>query len=168
MGKQKQQTKQTSQQQQQYAGQTTSQYGFFDTPINAQMQAVIDAANAPAGADPAIANRYAAMEQNVIRSKADPLGAYTTPFVRERAQLSQRNSLLAERDKAMREDAFNREQNQFGRLATAASMTAPRFAQTGGTTSGTSSGTSSGNSTTTQGKDMFGNIIDIGLGAASF
>lgn len=110
------------------------------------------------------------MEEDVRRSKMDPMGAYTTPFVRERATLSSLLSLGSQRDKAIREDRFRAENDRFGRQVTAATLTAPRFVQQGSTTSGSSSGTSTGSSTgqTSQGKDLLGNILDIGMGAASF
>lgn len=171
MGKQKQETKSTQQgsQTQQYQGAQTNQYGFIDTPINAQLQSVIDSANGPALADPSIQGRFATAEEDIRRSKMDPLGAYTTPFVRERATLSNLLTLGSQKDKAIREDRFRAENDRFGRQVTAASLTAPRFVQQGSTTSGSSSGTSTGSSTgvSTQGKDLFGNLIDVGLGAAS-
>jgi len=158
---------QQSTQNQQYSGNQTNKFDWMNTPINAEMQSVIDAANAPTGADPAIAQRFAGMEEDVRRSKMDPLGAFTTPFVRERSQLSDILKLGATRDKAMREDAFNQQQGAFSKKLAAAQMTGPRLIQTGSTSSGNSSGTSagSGTSTTSTGNNLFGDIFGMATGA---
>ncbi len=177
----KQVTKTTTQQQQnqQYqgtasqSGANTNTYGFMSAPINAQTQGVIDAANTPAGSDPGLHARYAQAEEDVRRQYQDPMGAYTTPFVRQRAQLEQMQKIRASEDQAKREDYYNQQQQQFGRKLAAAQLTNPTLVNTGGTqtgtssTSGSSSGMQTGTGTGSTGQNAFGQILDLGLGAAA-
>lgn len=125
----------------------------MNTPINAQMQNVIDMANQPleARVDPSIMHRYASMGDKLERSYLDPFGPQTSNDARFKAIKSARLKLGAERDKAMRESYDDRSGEQFGRAMAAASLTAPQLVQTGGTASGTQQ--------TVQPSNIWGNII---------
>lgn len=117
--------------------QYSNNYGYMNTPINAQMQAVIDASTKKDQVDPSIMHRYAEMGEDLKRSYMDPFGAATSPDVREKAQRSGLMKLGAQRDKAMREGYNEIQGLQFGRQMAAASLTAPQLVQTGGNASGT-------------------------------
>lgn len=155
------------------SGSNTNDYGYLDRPIDAQTQGVIDMANEAPGSDPGLHARYARMKDDVQRSTMDPLGAYTTPFVRQRAQLGQMLKISSMEDQAKREDAYNQKQNQFGRKLAAAQLTRADLVNKGGsytstgTQSGTSSGTMSGTSTSETGKPWWSTLIDVGVGAAA-
>ena len=139
MSKKKTETKQN----QQYS----NTYGWMNTPINAQMQNVIDMANQPLQSkiDPSIQHRYAAMGEELERSYLDPFGPATSPDVRAKALRAAKLKLGAEADKAKRESFDDRSGEQFMRSVTAASMTAPQLVSTGGSSSGTSNTVQSGN-----------------------
>lgn len=144
MGKSKNKTTTTQQQTGTTAGTTTQTYDWKAPPINAQTQDVIDMANEPVGSDPSIAHRFAGMEEEVRRRYQDPMGAYTTPFVRQAAQLGSILKIQTERDKAMREDYHGQQGTKFNQKLAAAGLTMPSLVGTGGSTSGSYSGSSSG------------------------
>jgi hypothetical protein len=129
---------QTSNQTQEYK----NSYGWEQSPITPQMQAVLDMSNQATKVDPSIQHRYAAAEEDLNRSYMDPYGAYTTPDVREKALRSQKAKLFTERDKSMREGYADADNQTYARRVGAAAMTAPQMVSTGGS--------SSGNSTTKQ------------------
>lgn len=132
--------------------QTTNQYGWESAPINEQMQGVIDLANKPIQADPSIQHRYAAMEEDVRRSAADPFGAGTSADVRQKSQLSRILGVQKDRDKAMREGYHQAEDSAFSKRTAAAALTMPQLVNTGGT--------STGNQVTTQSGGILGPISD--------
>jgi hypothetical protein len=155
MGKKKTETKQNQS--------FSNSYGFMNTPVTPQMQAVIDASNEKlqSRVDPSIFHRYASMKDDVERSYNDPFGAATSADVREKAKRSQMFKVDLERDKAIRESYDDRSGEQFARQMAAASLTMPQMVQTGGNSNGTQ--------TTTQGGGMAGQIIGgaLGVGAAA-
>ncbi len=138
--------------------QYSNQYGWQQAPINAQTQAVIDAANGPTAVDPSVQHRYASMAEDLERSYSDPFGAGTSPDVREKAQRSGKMKLGAERDKAMRESYYEGQGMKFGQKLAAAGLTQPTLVNTGGS----SSGSSSGQQTTTQQQPLINTIASIG------
>lgn len=136
----------------------TSQYDWLSSPVNSQMQGVLDMANKPVQADPSIQHRYASMEEDVRRSTADPFGAGTSADVRQKSQLSRILGVQKDRDKAMREGYHQAEDTSFGRKTAAAALTMPQLVQTGGT--------STGNQMTTQNPGWM-SYVTQGVGAAA-
>lgn len=118
--------------------QFNSTYGYMNSPITPEMQAVIDSSKEKlqARVDPSIFQRYAQMKDDVVRSYADPFGAATSPDARAKAQRSQMFRIDSARDKALRESYDDRSGEQFARQMAAASLTAPQLVQTGGSSSG--------------------------------
>lgn len=158
MTKSKTSTTSTGSQSSQYS----NQFGWAEAPINAQMQRVIDDANAPAHADPSTMHRFAAAEEQLDRSYNDPFGAATSPDVREKAQRSGHLTLTRERDKAMREGEFEANQVKFGQRLAAAGLTQQQLINTGGT----SSGSQQGHQDTTSRPSTF-SMITQGIGAGA-
>ncbi len=130
--------KKTVQQTQQTQANT---YGYVDTPVTPQIQAVVDM---KASTDPTIPYRYAAQRQQLADSYNNPFGAATSPAVRDAAARVTNQRLAMDEGQATAESQYNADQQNYARALTGAQLTAPKFVQTGGTTNGTSTQTQSG------------------------
>jgi hypothetical protein len=85
------------------------------------------------GPDPSIRYAMATGREDLNNSYANPLGAATSPAVRDAANrvAGQRYGMLE--NQAIQESNFNNNAANFGRQATVAGLTAPQLVQSGGT-----------------------------------
>lgn len=104
-----------------------------DTPATTALQGMVKQ-----GSDPSIPYAFAQRRQDVANSFQNPLGAYTTPAVRDAANRVTGEKLAMDESTAMQASKLAGDEAAFGRQATVAGLTSPRLVQTGGTSSGTS------------------------------
>ena len=150
--------KQTSKttQNQQYNNQ--AQYGWQNTPDTTDISAY--RAYRPE-VDPTIGFRAGSAKRQLAGSFINPLGGYSTPQRDEAIRRSQSRGIDEQAGMESRAGAYDINQQRAGQLGSLAALTAPRLTQTG------SSGTSSGVSNTSQGQNLFGDIMSGAQGAAS-
>lgn len=166
-GTQQQSGTQSGNQQQQF----TNQYGWEQMPDSQDIAALRGYREQ---VDPSIGASYSRRQTNLRSSYQNPLGAYTTPAMRDAALRSQEGELEQEYGQAQRQ-GYNDIQGRTGqRLAGLASLTAPNMVQSGGSSSGTSSGTYSGTGSntgqTSQSEPLLPSLIGgaASVGAAAF
>lgn len=114
--------------------------------------------------DPTIGFRAGAAKQRLNSSFLNPLGGYATPAMKDAILRSENRNI--DQDAAMQSRAgqYDVNQQRGNQLGSLAALMSPRIVSTGQSGSGTS--TMSGTSNTQVGQNLFGNILDIGLGAA--
>lgn len=120
---------------QQTTGTTTNTYGWQANPGSADIDR-LRASIAPVQEDPSIPFAFANERERINNSYKNPLGAFTSPAVRDAANRSAGAGLgMAERvaSEASRQQAQER---NFGQQATVAGYTAPVLTQTGGSSQG--------------------------------
>ncbi len=115
--------------------------------------------------DPTIAFGAAAARNRLNSSFLNPAGGYSTPQRDEAIRRAGNRDINQQESQAFRQGAFDVNQSKMGQLGSLAALMAPRLVQTG--SSGTHSGTTSGTSNTSQGQNLFGNFLDVGMGAAN-
>ena len=131
------------------------QYG----QIQPQSNKYIDAfANFEPQSDPTIPYRAASARNRVNAGMMSPTGGYATPQMLD----ARRNAAFRDIDEqsamASRAGQFDVNQSRMGQLGSLAAMMAPRIVQTGST--------GNSNSNTETGKNAWGNILDLSMGAA--
>lgn len=167
MAKKKQST--TQNQQGSYTGNTTynnqNQYGWQQTPDSADIQAF--RAYRPQ-VDPSISYGAAEQKNRLNSSFVNPLGGNLTAGMRDRLQQAGNRQIDQDASQAFRAGQYDVNQQRAGQLGSLAALTAPRLVQTGssGTGSSIGSSTNSGTSNTTQGNNLFGDILQIGQAGA--
>lgn len=156
---QQQQTQQTSQSSNQ-ATNNTNTYGYAP---GAQSPDIDAARNFQFSHDPRIPYTFSRAFERAKDTYANPLGGATTPQLRDATLRASAEDIGQQEGQAYAEEGRSLQGLEFAKLMDVASMTAPRFVQTGssGTSSGTStgSGTSSGTSNTTQSQNPLNSII---------
>lgn len=115
--------------------------------------------------DPTIGFRAGDAKRRLNSQFANPLGGYATPAMKDAIMRSESRGIDQEAAQQFRAGQYDVNSQRMGQLGSLASMMAPRIVQTG--SSGTSSGTQTGTQNTEAGKNLFGNILDVGMGAAS-
>lgn len=133
-------------------------FDYKTAPVTPQTQAVFDM---KAAKDPTIPYRYANMKKDYENSFNNPLGAYTTPAVREAANRSFGQHLAMDEAQANQKAQFNADNTNYARAVTEAQMTAPQLIQSRGNST----------ATTTESGGLLGNILGgvagIGLNYAT-
>jgi hypothetical protein len=138
---------------QQYSNQAS--YG----QIQPQSNQYIDAyANYKPEVDPTIPYAAAASRNRLNASYLNPMGGYTTPQIREKSLLAGNRGIDEQAAMATRAGQYDVNQQRMGQLGSLAALMAPRIVQTG------ASGT--GSSTTEQGKNVWGNVLDVAQAGA--
>jgi len=133
---------------------STATYG----QIQPQSNPYIDRfANFEPQVDPTIGYRAGAAKRQLSQSFINPLGGYSTPQRDEAIRRSMGRQIDEDAAMQSRAGMFDVNQQKMGQLGSLAALMAPRLVQTG------SSGTSQG----AVGQNLFGNLLDVGLGAAS-
>ena len=117
--------------------------------------------------DPNIGFRAAGARNRLQRSFVNPLGGYYTPQMRDKMIQASNRDIDQQAAVEGRQGAYDVNSQRSGQLGSLAALMAPRIVQTGSSGTGASSGTLSGTSNTETGKNAFGNILDLGLGAAN-
>ena len=146
--------KQTSNTKQQYSNQATY------SQIQPESNKYIDAyANFQPQIDPTIGFRAGSAKRRLDNSFINPLGGYSTPQRDEAIRRSMERGIDEQAGMESRAGAFDVNQSRMGQLGSLAALMAPRLVQSG------SSGTSAGN--TSAGQNLFGNLLDVGMGAAN-
>jgi hypothetical protein len=107
--------------------------------------------------DPTIGYRAGAAKRQLNNSFINPLGGYSTPQRDEAIRRSAERGIDESAAMQMRAGAYDVNQQKMGQLGSLASLMSPRIVQTG----------SSGTQNTEAGKNLFGNLLDAGMGAAS-
>lgn len=113
--------------------QTTTQtntYGWQASPGSADIDAL---RGMKAKADTSIPYLYARLRESADNSFKNPLGAYTSPAVRDAAARANSNGLGMQEAQAQQNSQNQADSVNFGRQAAVAGMTAPQLTQTGGT-----------------------------------
>jgi hypothetical protein len=110
----------------------TNTYGWQtppSTPATQQLQSMVQQ-----GPDPSIRYAMATGRENLENSYQNPLGAATSPAVRDAANrvAGQRYGMLE--NQAIQESNFNNNQANFGRQSVVAGLQQPQLVQTGGQT----------------------------------
>lgn len=131
-------TKTTTNQQQQ--GSSTATYNWMPPPETADVQALRGMVS-PVQVDPSISYGYASAREGLNNSYHNPLGAYTSPAVRDAANRSAGKRLAMDEAQAASASRLASQEARFGQQSYIAQLTDPRLVQTGGTSSGTMSGT---------------------------
>lgn len=129
---------------QQTTGTSVNTYGLGPQADSADIRA-LRSSIAPVQEDPSIPFAFANEREYRGHTYRNPLGAYTTPAVRDAANRTAGEQLnMAERvaSEASRQSAQER---AFGQQAAVAGMTAPPVVQTGGSSTGSVQGTQTTN-----------------------
>lgn len=134
----------TQTQNQAYSG--TNTYGWMTPPDTGDINAMRDFQFT---ADPRVPYTFAKTRSNLAESYNNPMGANTTPAIRDAALRASYEDIGQQEGQALREENYARQGLDYARRADVATMTQPRMVQT--SQSGTSSGTSSGNTVQSQG-----------------
>lgn len=133
---------------------STASYG----QIQPQSNQYIDAyANYTPQLDPTIGYRAGAAKRRLNDSFINPLGGYSTPQRDEAIRRSSERGIDEQAAEQMRAGQYDVNQQRMGQLGSLAALMAPRIVQTGAT----------GNFNGSTGQNLFGNLLDAGLGAAS-
>ena len=112
-----------------------------------------------ASVDTSIPFNFANQREQLTNSYQNPMGAYTSPAVRDALQRSGGQGLAQQEAQAQQNSQNYANDTNYGRAASYAAMTAPKFVQTGGTSTQTQSGGLLG--------ELLGGALGIGGAAAS-
>lgn len=107
----------------------TNTVTYAQTPVTSQQQQL--ASMVQQGSDPTIPFAFAKRREDVNNSFFNPLGAYTTPAVRDASSRVANERMSMEENNAIQASNAQNSQQAFNRQATVADMTRP--VQTGGT-----------------------------------
>lgn len=126
--------------------------------IHPESNQYIDAfANFRPQVDPTIGFRAGESKRRLANSFINPLGGYSTPQRDEAIRRAGERSIDEQTGMQTRAGMFDVNNQRMGQLGSLAALMAPRLVQTG----------SSGTSNQAVGQNLFGNLLDVGLGAAS-
>jgi hypothetical protein len=131
---------------------STNTYQYLQPP---DTQDIKDLRSMDIQEDPGIGHQFALLKENVHNSYMNPLGAYTTPDVREKQLRATDMDINQQETQAHRVGQYDVNQQRIGKQTGLAALTAPKLAQTGGT------------QTTTQSGDILGQIIGAGAQVGS-
>lgn len=121
---------------------STNTYGLGPQTNSADIQALRGMVANPNEVDPTIAYGYARRRQDLDNSYQNPLGAYTSPAVRDAAGRSAGRGLNMEAAVATSAGRREAQDRAFQQQSYIAGLTAPPVVQTGGSSTGTVQGTS--------------------------
>lgn len=127
---------------------TTQTNTYTQLPVTPQVTQLQSMASQ--GSDPSIPFAYAQRREDINNSFQNPLGAYTSPAVRDASHRVANERMSIDESEAVKASKFNTDQANFGRQATVAGLTQP--VQTSGT------------STTNPG---WGQYLNAGIGAGA-
>lgn len=133
----------------------TATYGQVHPESN---QYIDKFANFEPQTDPTIGYRAGSAKRQLANSFINPLGGYSTPQRDEAIRRSMGRQIDEDAAIQSRAGQYDVNQQKMGQLGSLAALMAPRLVQTG----------SSGTQNTETGKNLFGNLLDVGLGAANF
>lgn len=159
-------TKQQQQQTQSHnqATSSTSTYGH----VPGAQSADIDAArNFQFSHDPRVPYAFARAYERSKETFANPLGANSTAGLRDATLRATSEDLGQQEGQAYAEEGRSLQGLEFAKLMDIASMTQPRFVQTGSTGTSSGSGTSSGTSTGQQSQSPLNALIGGGSSIGS-
>lgn len=141
-----------------------STYDWMDSPGSEDITALRDYKEQ---LDPSIGAAHSRRQTNLRSSFQNPLGANTTPAMRDAILRSQEGELEQDYGQAQRQGYNDMQERTGTRRAMLAGLTAPTLTQTGSSGTGTSSGTNSG--TNSQSTPMLPSILGgaMGVGAAA-
>ncbi len=105
----------------------TNSPGFATPPPTAATTALQGMVNQGPDYSTPIRNAYGRAEQNLSKSYSNPLGAYTTADVKDKAMRSQMSDLEQSKGLDLSNAAQQNAQGQFSRQATVAGLTAPQM-----------------------------------------
>jgi hypothetical protein len=136
----------------------TSSYGYVGGPSSADIDAV---RNFQFKADPSIGFVYGGAKNQIANSFNNPTGGVYPPQMRDAILRSSLSDLAQKESQAKSEANHALQGQQFGQRSLVASLTAPRFVQTG------SSGTSTGQGNTVQSSSMLPDLLAAGATGAA-
>jgi len=115
---------------------STSTYTALNnnTPATDKLQTMVQQ-----GSDPSIPYSYAQRREDYNNTFQNPLGAATSPAVRDAANRVGGMRMSQDENNAIQTSNYRNNQAGFDRQATVAGLTAPQYAQTGSTGSSTQS-----------------------------
>lgn len=96
---------------------------YQQLPVTPQVQQLQTMVNR--GSDPSIPYAYAQRRQDVQNSYQNPLGAYTTPAVKDASERVANERLSMDEAAAIAASNYNAQQQAFGQQATVAGLTQP-------------------------------------------
>lgn len=140
---------------------STNTYGLGPQTNSADIQQLRGMVANPNEVDPTIAYGYARARQDSDNSFRNPLGAYTTPAVRDAAGRSAGRAINQEAAVATSAGRREAQDRAFQQQSYIAGLTAPPVVQTGGSSTGTVQGTN-----VQSYNPGVGSYISSGLGAA--
>ena len=140
----------------------TASYGQIHPESNQYIDAF---ANFKPSVDPTIGMRADEAKRRLGNTFINPLGGFSTPQRDEAIRRAAERGIDERTGMETRAGQFDVNQSRMGQLGSLASLMSPRIVQTG--SSGTGTSTQSGTQNTETGRNLFGNILDIGMGAAS-
>ena len=129
---------------QQQSGSSTASYGWQAPPETADVTALRGMVS-PVTPDPGIAYSFAKQRNDLGNSYKNPLGAYTSPAVRDAATRSIGQAFDMNERVASESSRRQAQDQAFGQQSYVAQLTDPRLVQTGGSSTGTMTGTQSYN-----------------------
>jgi hypothetical protein len=132
----------------------TASYGQIQPESNKYTDSF---ANFQPQVDPTIGFRAGSAKRRLNDSFINPLGGYSTPQRDEAIRRSQGRDIDQTAAMESRAGQFDVNQSRMGQLGSLAALMSPRIVQTGST----------GQSDSQQGKNLFGDLLDVGMGAAS-
>lgn len=149
--KKKEETKTTNTQ----SGTQSGQFGTtntFERLPGAESADIDRVRNMQFRVDPTIGARVGEAQRNLKASFNNPLGGYSSPQQRDAIMRSQQREIFQQSGAQTRAGQYDVNQQNYGKNAFVAGLTAPPLVQTGssGQSSGTSSGQSTGQSNTVQ------------------
>lgn len=131
-----------------------AQYGQIHPESNKYIDAF---ANWEGQLDPTIAHRAGASRNRLNASFMNPTGGYQTPQMMDARRNAANRGIDEQQGMEMRAGQYDVNNQRMGQLGSLASLMSPRIVQTG----------SSGTQNTEQGKNAWGNILDLAMGAGS-
>ena len=140
----------------------TASYGQIHPESNQYIDAF---ANFRPSVDPTIGMRAGEAKRRLGNTFINPLGGFSTPQRDEAIRRTAERGIDERTGMETRAGQFDVNQSRMGQLGSLAALMAPRIVQEG--SSGTGTSTQSGTQNTETGRNLFGNILDIGMGAAS-
>lgn len=135
----------------------TATYGWQAPPDTADTEAY---RNYRPEVDPTISFAAGNARNRLNSSFVNPLGGQMTAQMQDRLRASGNRQIDQDASQAFRAGQYDVNEQRGGQLAGLAALTAPRMVQTG------SSGNSSGTSNTTQGNNLFGDVMQVGQAGA--
>jgi hypothetical protein len=133
---------------------TQASYGQIQPQSN---QYIDNFANFQPTVDPTIGYRAASSRNRLNASMLNPAGGYTTPQIADARRNAANRDIDEQAAMAGRAGQFDVNQSRMGQLGSLAALMAPKLVQTG----------SSGTSQAATGQNLFGDILDLSMGAAS-